>query len=104
LMNSEVKPDQPPRAAHQLVDRRVTQRPPELALPQVHEHEVRLQRAVLLVHVIRPQADQLARDRHRPARAALAPRAAATALARDDLNPPPPRDDILMPQPQRLPD
>jgi hypothetical protein len=55
------------------------------------------------MHVVRVQPHQLAGDRHRP-RPALAAGAVGVVLARDKLDPPLVRNDILVAQAERLAD
>jgi hypothetical protein len=97
-----MKADLPLRALDDLVDHLVGQRPPDLAAPQVHEHEVAVQIAELLVHVVVPQLHQLRRDRHPALGAALAARQPRRILACANHNPPLPRDHVLMARTQRL--
>ena len=54
LVRSEVEADLLLRALHDPIHIRVGQWPPDLAAPQVHEHEVTVHIAVLLVHVVVP--------------------------------------------------
>ena len=94
-VGGEVKPDLLLGALHDPVNVRVRQRPPDPAAPQIHEHEIAVQIAVFLVHVVRPQPHQLRRDRHPTLSAALAPRPPRRPL-RADHDPSLPRDHILV--------
>jgi hypothetical protein len=102
-VRGEVKADPRPGALDDVDDVGVAHRAPDLAAPQIHEHVVGIQVAVLGVHVVRVAAHQLAADRDRPL-AALAARAVGVVLARDDLDAPLVRDEVRMTQAQRLAD
>jgi hypothetical protein len=79
LVGPEVDAGAHPQPTHQVVDGGVAPRVPFRLRPQVDEHVVRIQGAVLAVEIVDIQAHQLRAGRHPPAHTALGPGAVVVA-------------------------
>src|SRR6266511_1149997 len=99
----EVDAGVPAQPQYQVVDRGVGQRPPQRVAPQVDEHVVAVQIAVLAVQVVGIQPDHLRPDRDRAGRGRLGPCSVVVDPWRDGqfaFG----GGDVLVPQAQRLTD
>lgn len=101
-MGGEADPGPGGDPADQLVHRRVGHGPADLAAEQVHEHVVRVDAAVLDVHVLRVKAHQRCRDRHHRGRAHLRPRPVRVVRPGHDAHLAPAGDEVAVTQPERL--
>ena len=101
-VGGEADPGAGSDAADQLVHRGVGHCPADVAAEQVHEHVVRVDAAVLDVHVLRIKAHQRRGDRDHRGRADFRPRPVGVVRPGHDVHLARAGDEVGVPQPERL--